>query len=129
MVRRFETTDIISFFSPLSIRLTAPSSVSCFVIRNERVEIFQQAKLPITESDLLVVELPDGAQPLLQICKALLQAELDIHYAYPILVGPHGFAALAFHVQDHETAVATLSKLGFTIFTETISKERMKDEG
>src|SRR5919202_6530604 len=118
VVRRFETSDnhIVS--------LTIVDSADCAIIRlvlsdpERALEIFKQAKLPVTESDLLVVQLPDGPQPLLGICKALLAAEISIHYAYPLLVGPHGCAALALHVEDHETAVQTLSRLGFTIFTE-----------
>ncbi len=118
VVRRFETTDnhIVS--------LTVVDSADCAIIRivlsdPERArEIFDAAGLPVTESDLLVVQLPDAAQPLLQICKALLMAEINIHYAYPLLVGPQGRAALALHVEDHETAVNTLSRQGFTIFTE-----------
>src|SRR5216684_4228732 len=94
VVKRFETSDnhIVS--------LTVVDSADCAIIRivlsdpERAVEIFEQAKLPFTESDLLVVKLPEGAQPLLQICKALLVAEVNIHYAYPLLVGPHGAAAL-----------------------------------
>jgi hypothetical protein len=118
VVRRFETTDI------RIVSLTVVDSADCAIIRlvlsdPERAkEIFEQAKLPVTESDLLVVELPGGTQPLLKICKALLGAEINIHYAYPLLVGPHGSSALAIHVEDHETAVSHLSNLGFTIFTE-----------
>src|SRR6059058_2249034 len=97
VIRRFETTDnrIVSF--------TVVDSADCAIIRmvlsdpERATEIFQQSKLPFTESDLLVVQLPDGNQPLLDICKALLAAELSIHYAYPLLVGPHGHAALALH--------------------------------
>jgi hypothetical protein len=81
-------------------------------------ETFEAAGLPFTESDLLVVELPDADQPLVQICKALLGAEISIHYAYPLMVGPHGRAALALHVEDHETASATLEKMGFNLLTE-----------
>jgi hypothetical protein len=118
IVRRFETTDnrIVS--------LTIVDSADCAIIRivlsnPERArEVFELAGLPVTESDLLVVQLPEGAQPLLQICKALLMAEINIHYAYPLLVGPQGRAALALHVEDHETAVATLSRQGFVLFTE-----------
>ena len=55
---------------------------------------------------------------MLRICKALLAAEISIHYAYPLLVGPHGSAALALHVEDLEAAVTTLSRHGFTLFTE-----------
>jgi hypothetical protein len=118
VVRRFETTDI------RIISLTVVDSADCAIIRivlsdPERAhEIFEQARLPFTETDLLVVQLPDGTQPLLQICKALLMAEINIHYAYPLLVGPHGAAALAIHVEDHEVAVRTLDRLGFTILTE-----------
>src|SRR3954447_18022656 len=66
VVRRFETSDnrIVSF--------TVVDSADCAIIRlvvsdpERALEIFEQAKLPVTESDLLVVKLPEGAQPLLQ---------------------------------------------------------------
>src|SRR3954470_13608989 len=76
VVRRFETTDnrIVS--------LTVVDSADCAIIRlvvsdpERALEIFQQAGMSFTESDLLVVQLPAGTQPVLQICKALLQAEI-----------------------------------------------------
>jgi hypothetical protein len=118
VVRRFETTDnhIVS--------LTVVDSADCAIIRivlsdpERALEIFQQAGLAVCESDLLVVQLPDGPQPILKICKALLEAEINIHYAYPLLLGPYGRAALALHVEDHEVAVHTLSRQNFTILTE-----------
>ncbi len=118
VVRRFETTDV------RIVSLTVVDSADCAIIRlvlsdpERALEIFEQAKLPYTESDLLVVQLPEATQPLVQICKALLAAEINIHYAYPLMVGPEGSAALALHVDDHETAVNTLVNLGFTIVTE-----------
>src|SRR5260370_1538890 len=82
VVKRFETSDnhIVS--------LTVVDSADCAIIRivlsdpERALEVFTQANLAVTESDLLVVKLPEGPQPLLQICKALLVAEEDIHYAY-----------------------------------------------
>src|SRR5579862_1493323 len=71
VVRRFETTDI------RIVSLTVVDSADCAIIRmvlsdpERALEIFNLAKLPITESDLLVVQLPDGPQPLLRITKAL----------------------------------------------------------
>jgi hypothetical protein len=118
LVRRFETTDI------RIISLTVVDSADCAIIRmvlsdpERATEVFQQANLPITESDLLVVELPDSNHPLLQICKALLTAEINVHYAYPLLVGPHGRAALALHVEDIETGARTLQRQGFTLFSD-----------
>src|SRR5215211_222561 len=67
VVRRFETTDI------RIVSLTVVDSADCAIIRMvlsepERArEIFELAGLPITESDLLVVQLPEGRQPVLQI--------------------------------------------------------------
>lgn len=118
LVRRFETTDI------RIISLTVVDSADCAIIRmvlsdpERAVEIFHQAELPITESDLLVVQLPDNDQPLLHISKALLMAEINIHYAYPLLVGPRGKAALALHVEDHEIAANTLERQGFVLFSD-----------
>src|SRR5229473_7014925 len=76
VVKRFETSDnhIVS--------LTVVDSADCAIIRivlsdpERAVEIFQLAGLQFAESDLLVVQLPEGTQPVLQICKALLTAEL-----------------------------------------------------
>ena len=118
VVRRFETTDIHI------VSLTVVDSADCAIIRlvlsdpERAYEIIQQAKLPFTESDLLIVELPDGPKPLLQICKALLSAEVNIHYAYPLLVGPGGRAAVAIRVEDIETATRTLGTAGFNLLTE-----------
>jgi hypothetical protein len=118
VVRRFETTDLHI------VTLTVVDLADCSVIRmvlsdpERALEIFRQAGLAVTETDLLVVQLPDGPKPLLQICKALLAAEINIDYAYPLLVGPHGHAALALHVDEHETAAQVLGRHGFTIFTE-----------
>ncbi len=70
------------------------------------------------ESDLIGVELPDGPQPLLRVCTALLQAELNIIQAYPLIVRPHGQAAVAIMVENIEMAMATLEEKGFTIITE-----------
>jgi hypothetical protein len=119
LVRRFESSDI------RIVSLTVVDSADCAIIRlvlseTERArEIFEQARLAFTESDLLVVKLPEHRQPVAQICKALLAAEISIHYAYPLLLGPAGASALAIHVEDHELAVNTLTRMGFTVFTET----------
>jgi hypothetical protein len=118
VVRRFEATDV------RIISLTVNDLADCAIIRlvlsdpERALEILRQANLPVTESDLLVVQLPDSPHPLPKICKALLAAEVNIDYAYPLLVGPQGHPALALHVHDHETAVNTLQRDGFTIFTE-----------
>jgi hypothetical protein len=116
VVRRFETTDI------RIISLTVNDLADCAILRlvvsdpERGLEILEQAKLPVTESDLLVVQLPGGPQALPKVCKALLAAEINIDYAYTLLVGSR--AALALHVDDHETAMVTLTGQGFAVLTE-----------
>lgn len=120
VVRRFETTDI------RIVSLTVVDSADCAIIRlvlsdpERALGVFEQAKMMVSESDLLVVKIPEGTQPLVSICKALLSAEISIHYAYPLMmgVGPEGSTALAIHVDDHETSVQTLLDKGFTLYTE-----------
>ena len=118
VVRRFETTDI------RIIAMSVVDSTDCAILRlvlsdpERAYEVFEQAHLPFTESDLLVVTLPDGPQPLLQICKALLQAEISIHYAYPLMTSHAGRAGLALHVEDIETATQHLQEKGFTLLSE-----------
>src|SRR5579883_1777043 len=120
LVRRFEQTDV------RIVSLTVIETADCAIIRivpsdyERGFEILTAAKFAFTESDLLVVKLPDNDQPLLTITKALLSGEIDIHYAYPLLigVGPIGSTALAIHVDDVENAAAALQNQGFTLFTE-----------
>ena len=93
-------------------------AVAGIALLNDQAGFFQQAEVPVTESDLLVVQLPEGKQPLIQICKALLTSEVSIHYAYPLLVGPAGLPSLALYVDNHKLAVQTLTNQRFTVFTE-----------
>lgn len=118
VVRRFETSD------NHIIALSVVDSTDCAIVRillsdpERAYETFEQANLPFTESDLLVVTLPEGAQPLLQICKALLGCEISIHYAYPLMAVHAGRGALAIHVEDIDTAAQHLQQRGFTLLSE-----------
>ncbi len=70
------------------------------------------------ESDLIGVELPSEPQPLLRVCTALLQAEINIIQAYPILDRPHDRPAVALMVDNIEMAQETLAAKGFSMLSE-----------
>ena len=120
LVKAFETTDV------QVVSLNVVETADCAIIRllpsdyERAYEVLKSGKFPFTESDLIVVKLPDDSRPLLTITKALLSGEINIHYAYPLLigVGPMGSTALAIHVDDIENASVTLQNQGFTLFTE-----------
>ena len=56
--------------------------------------------------------------PLIAICAALLSAEINIHYAYPLLLHPHA-PTLALYVDDPTLAAQILIRKGFKLIGES----------
>ena len=118
LVRRFEGSKVK--IVALSINDASECAFVRFVVSHpERGrEILERAGFAIIESDLICVELPDVPQPLLQICAALLQAEINIVQTYPLIHQPHGRPVLAMMVDNLEGAQETLTAKGFRMLTE-----------
>ncbi len=81
-------------------------------------ELFQLSSFNVFENDVIGVELPDDPQPYVKICMALLQAEMNIHYSYPLLYRRHGRGAIALHVDDVDQGLKVLVEKGHRIVTE-----------
>jgi hypothetical protein len=74
---------------------------------------------PFGETDILAVELPKKTkQPLIAICSAMLSAEINIHYAYPLLLRPHG-PTLALYVDEPTLAAQIMIRKGFNLIGES----------
>ncbi len=118
VIRRFEgsTVKIVA----LSITDAAECAFVRFLLSHpeEGREVLERAGLAIIESDLIGVELPEGSQALVRICTALLQAEVNIVQAYPLLARPRGRAAVALMVDNIDAGLETLAAKGFTMITE-----------
>src|SRR6478735_312098 len=118
VVRSFQGTKV------KIVGLTISDSADCSILRlilshpEQGREILGLNKLAFAENELLVAELPTGPQSLVDLCTALLQAEINIHYAYPLIVHPHGKCAVAMHIDNIEQASATLHSMGFEILCE-----------
>ena len=119
--------EVVRRFDGSAVRIVALSindSGECAFIRfllshpEQGREILERAGLTVIESDLIGVELPDTQQPLLRICTALLQAEVNIIQAYPILVRPRGRPAVALMVDNTDMGLETLASKGFVMITE-----------
>ena len=119
--------DVVRRFDGSQVRIVALSinaSGECAFVRfllshpEQGREILERAGLAIIESDLIGVELPDDRQPLQRICMALLQAEVNIIQAYPILTQPRGRPVVALMVDNTEMGLETLGNKGFTMITE-----------
>lgn len=118
VVRRFEGSRV------KIVALSIADSAECAFVRfllshpEQGREILERAGLALIESDLIGVELPDGPQPLLRVCTALLQAEVNIVQAYPLLVRPRGRPAVALMVDNIEMGMETLATKGFAMISE-----------
>jgi len=118
VVRRFEGSHV------RIVALTITDSTECAIVRfllsdpEQGREVLERAGLAIVESDLIGVELPDSPQPMLQVCTALLQAEVNITQVYPLLARPRGRASVALMVDNIEMALDTLAAKGFTPINE-----------
>jgi hypothetical protein len=105
----------------LSIREAADSAlVRVICARPDAAKrVLTDAALPFSETYVLAVELTGRhAQPLTAICTAILAGEINIHYAYPLLVRPRG-PAIAMYVDDPTLAAQLLIKKGFTLIGES----------
>jgi len=106
------------------VGLSISDSADCCIVRlilshpEQGREILERANLTYAENELLAAELLSGPQSLVDLCTALLQAEINIHYAYPLIVHPHGRAAIALHVDNIEQAGTTLHAQGVEVLSE-----------
>jgi hypothetical protein len=106
------------------VGLTISDSADCSILRlvmshpEQGREILSLHKLAFAENELIVVELPAGPASLVDVCTSLLQGEINIYYAYALIVHPHGRPAVALHIDNIEQGSAILHDRGFEILSE-----------
>ena len=80
-------------------------------------QLLKQHGMPFSEAEILAVEVRPG-RSLAQLCMFLLSAELNIHFAYPLMMRPHGVCAIALHTDDQLLAGQILRRKMFTLLGE-----------
>ena len=119
--------EVIRAFHGSKVRivgLTISDSADCSILRlvlshpEQGRELLGLHKLAFAENELLAAELPAGPQSLVDLCASLLQAEINIPYAYPLIILPHGRCAVAMHIDNIEQASTMLHDQGFEILSE-----------
>ena len=119
LVRAFE--EDAARIVALSIEESADTALVRLMCSNPDLgrHVLRQHGFSFSESELLAVELSKRShQPLLAICSALLSAEINIHYCYPLLMHPHG-PTLALYVEDPTLAAQILIRKGFNLIGES----------
>ena len=119
--------EVVRAFQGSRVKISALSisdSADCCIVRlilshpEQGREILALKKMAYAESELLLADLPTGPYALADLCTALIQSEINIHYAYPLIVHPHDRPALAMHIDNIEQAGAALHAKGFDILSE-----------
>lgn len=118
--------DLVESFDGSTCQICAISvheASDCAIVRiitnssSESRRLLQEQKLAYSETDLLVVELSSG-HTLSSLCLSLLGAELNIQFAYPLMLRPNGTPTIALAVDDLTLAGQILRRKNFRLFGE-----------
>jgi len=74
--------------------------------------------LAMIESDLIAVQLRDCSQPMLDMCSALLRAEVNLVQTYPLMLKSEECLTVAIMVDNIDQAMETLSSHDFRLLHE-----------
>jgi len=81
-------------------------------------QLFREHNVAYGVCSMVVVEQREVATQLAKLLAALLMAEVNVHFTYPLLTHPRGFAALAVHVDDTDCATSVLLGDGFKLLRQ-----------
>ncbi len=80
--------------------------------------LFIEKGIPHTACDVVVVEFREAEGKLAECLAALLAAELNIEFAYPLLVRPNQQPIMTFHVEDSDMGRDVLLRAGFRVLMQ-----------
>jgi len=112
--------DIVMMLSAEDIHIMALATVDTTDSSIVRVivDYWEQAKrllrkqnISFSLSDVVVAEI-STEHDLKQVTCSMVQAEINIHYTYPMLVRPHGKYALVMRTEDNDMATDVLNSNG-----------------
>lgn len=79
--------------------------------------------IPFTLCEVIVVELPDGADALLSCLNCLNKAESNVELMYPLFPSPEGHSLVVFKLDDQHFCSCLLNQCGFKVcFQEDLSR-------
>jgi hypothetical protein len=105
----------------LSISESTDSAIARVIVSDpDLVErLLSENNIAFGVCEMVVVEMQEVAGQLGKLLAALLMAEVNVHFTYPLMIRPRGFTALALHVDDAECASSVLQGEGFKILSQS----------
>lgn len=118
LLRQVERHDLR--VAALSIVDSVDHAVARLILNNyERgLELLNFSNQKVFETDVLGVELPDVDQPYTALCAAMMKAELNIYYIYPMQYRGNGRGGAVMHVDEIDEALRVLKSSGLNAITE-----------
>ncbi|MBI5863727.1 MAG: hypothetical protein HZB38_04320 [Planctomycetes bacterium] len=107
------------------LAISVDGSIDCAIVRiivddpDEASRMLREARFPVSETDLLVVELPSGKRGMMAVCAALISGEININYTYPLLPGTNRGACIAIQVDNLPQAAAILTDKKFRVLDQS----------
>jgi hypothetical protein len=104
--------------------ISVEGSIDCAIVRllvndpDLAHDMLVEAGFAVTETEVLVVELPPGRRGIMTVCAALISGEVNINYIYPLLPGKDRGACMAFQVDNLPVAVRTLKARKFRVLDQ-----------
>jgi len=105
----------------LSIQDSSESAIARMIVSDPELvhRLFEQNDIPFGQCEVLVVELRNGAMDLAKFLAALLMAEVNVIFSYPLLTRPRGCSVVVVNVDDVECATNVLHGEGFQNLTQS----------
>lgn len=133
-----ELADVLRHLEAEAVRVHAIAiidSVDHAVVRlvvdktDKARQLFIECGTPFAEGLVLGVRLPDNRAALLELSRALIGAEINIHYIYSMVAKPGAGGAVLVHVDDMSTAVDAITRRGFDLVFESDLQPGIEDVG
>ncbi|HPM23376.1 MAG TPA: hypothetical protein PLP66_05685, partial [Phycisphaerae bacterium] len=81
--------------------------------------ILTDAHFALSESEVLVIPLPDGKRGILTVCSALIAGEVNINYVYTVWATREQLPCLAIRVDDIQGAIRVLVGKKFRVLDQS----------
>lgn len=104
--------------------LSVDASVDCAILRllvddpDMAHQILTDAHFALSESEVVVVELPPGERAIMTLCSALITAEININYVYTVWAGKDRRPCLVIQVDDVQSSIRVLRNSKFIVLNE-----------
>ena len=118
---------LLDVFNDTKVRILALAVIQgfdCAIVRfvfndtDAAAKELIDANYRFTICDLVAVEMPPGGHGLAKVSKALLSAEIDIHYCYALITSENIAPAIVIHIDNPSLAAMVLAEGGFQLLDE-----------